>query len=138
MKRLLVVEDMSLEGEALKRIYEMISPKFHDPIQINIIPSWAAAVDEVEHNRPDVILLDLALPDSSTDETVRRVAEVSPTWPPIVVLTGNDVREQELRIACIKDGGASDFILKKVVHRNWEFLVERVWHAHLRKQYVAR
>lgn len=138
MKRLLIIEDMALESEAVKRIYEMIAPKFHEPIQINIVATWKAALEEVEHNRPDVVLLDLGLPDSGTDETVTKIGEMSKSWPPIVVLTGNDVREQELRIKCIRDNGASDLLLKKLVHRNWEFLVERIWQAYLRRQHEQR
>ncbi len=59
--------------------------------------------------RFDVILLDLALPDSDGINTVKSVHESNPDIP-IVVLTGSD--DENLGVEAIKEG-AEDYIVKK-------------------------
>lgn len=136
MKKLLIIEDISAEAEILTRLYQMVRARFHGAVEITIAPKWAEGVLVVETVAPDVVLLDLGLPDSTTELTVERIKQVSPSWPPIVVLTGHDEREKELRPKCIKDGGASDFMLKKIAHRDPEQLCERIYHAYLRGEYA--
>jgi CheY-like chemotaxis protein len=62
-------------------------------------------------------------------EKVRRAAE---TGIPIVVLTGYESREEELRLKCMA-AGASDFMLKLKANQRPEDLCERVYLAHLRR-----
>jgi signal transduction histidine kinase len=75
-------------------------------------PQWAKTLAEgvaaAKADRPDVILLDLSLPDSSGLDTVRAVrAAVSDV--PIVVLTGND--EYSLALKAL-EAGAQDYLVK--------------------------
>ena len=75
-------------------------------------PLWAKTLAEgmaaAETDRPDAILLDLSLPDSSGLDTVRamRAAESN---VPIVVLTGND--ERRLALDAL-EAGAQDYLVK--------------------------
>ena len=57
---------------------------------------------------PDVILLDLTLPDSEGVSTVERMGEASPTTR-IIVTTGQE--DKVLAVACIA-AGAQDYLLK--------------------------
>ena len=66
------------------------------------------AVDHVNTQSPDVVLLDLDLPDSRGIETLDRFCSQSPPVP-VVVLTGRD--ERELGITAIQRG-AQDYIYK--------------------------
>ncbi len=58
----------------------------------------------------DLVLLDLALPDSNGVETFRRVQASTPSTP-IVVLTGRD--DQDLALATTREG-AQDYLLKQL------------------------
>ena len=68
----------------------------------------SAAVDETRSQLPDVVLLDLDLPDSRGIETLE--AFISRTPPvPVIVLTGRD--ETDLGVTAIRRG-AQDYIYK--------------------------
>ncbi len=76
--------------------------------------------------RPDVILLDLTLPDSSGLETIKRTQAFAKDVP-IVVLTGVD--EAELGAAAIR-GGVQDYLSKalmsgELLSRSLRYAVER-------------
>ncbi len=76
----------------------------------------------LEKNLVDVILLDLSLPDSNGDETIKEVQEKSSNKVPIVVLTGSTLSRDELR-TCINDADAylikndidSDSLVKSIL-----------------------
>ena len=78
----------------------------------------------LEKNLVDVILLDLSLPDSNGDETIKEVQQKSCNKAPIVVLTGSTLCRNELR-ACINDANAylikndidSDSLIKTILKR---------------------
>lgn len=65
------------------------------------------ALQAVAANRPDVILLDLGLPDIDGVEVTRRLREWTQT--PIIVVS---VREQEKDKIAALDAGADDFLTK--------------------------
>ena len=62
-------------------------------------------LDYLEKNLVDVILLDLSLPDSNGDDTIKEVQRKSSNKAPIVVLTGSTLKRNELR-TCISDADA--------------------------------
>ena len=76
----------------------------------------------LEKNLVDVILLDLSLPDSNGDETIKEVQQQSCNKAPIVVLTGSTLHRDELR-ACINHANAyliknnidSDSLIKTIL-----------------------
>ncbi len=75
---------------------------------------------------PDVILLDLNLPDSTGLRTVKRVLEMVPRVP-IIVLTG--LSDEDLGVAAMKLG-AQDFLVKgqlfgKMLTRSMYHAIER-------------
>jgi len=73
---------------------------------------WAKTLAEglalARRDRPDVVLLDLSLPDSSGLATVRAIRAAMPDVP-VVVLTGND--DRELALAALQTG-AQDYLVK--------------------------
>jgi two-component system KDP operon response regulator KdpE len=62
---------------------------------------------EIKTRNPDIILLDLGLPDMDGTEVIRQVREWTPT--PIIVLSA---REQEQQKVAALDLGADDYVTK--------------------------
>jgi two-component system KDP operon response regulator KdpE len=69
--------------------------------------SGQEGLQEIVYHKPDVVLLDLGLPDMEGVEVLRRLREWSQV--PVVVLT---VREDERDKVAALDGGADDYITK--------------------------
>ncbi len=72
-----------------------------------VAPDGATALHEVTAHRPDVIVLDLGLPDMDGVEVLRRLRAWSPV--PVIVLS---VREQERTKVAALDAGADDYLTK--------------------------
>ena len=70
--------------------------------------SLAGGIAAVQRNAPDIVLLDLALPDSQGVATVRAMRAARPITP-IVVLTGSD--DSALTAAAL-EAGAQDYLVK--------------------------
>jgi DNA-binding response OmpR family regulator len=71
-----------------------------------------AAIALFEHDPPDLVLLELELPDGPGLEVCRRLRERSPV--PIMVVTGLD---SELDVAVALEVGADDYVVKPVEDR---------------------
>ena len=68
----------------------------------------SAAIESASHNQPDVVLLDLNLPDSQGTDTIRRMVQTVPHVP-VLVLTGQD--DEELALRAVQEG-AQDYLVK--------------------------
>jgi signal transduction histidine kinase len=72
------------------------------------VRSLAQGVESVTRATPDVILLDLSLPDSAGLNTVQAMRAAAPAAP-LIVLTGQD--EKALALATL-ESGAQDYLVK--------------------------
>ena len=70
--------------------------------------SLSEAIEVAGHARPDLVLLDLSLPDSTDILTVKAMSAALPEVP-IVVLTGSD--DNDLAIKAL-EAGAQDYLIK--------------------------
>jgi len=79
-----------------------------NPFQVRRATTLERALDLIAVERPDVILLDLDLPDTSG---LRSVESLHAAWPelPIVVLTASD--DDRLAIGAVR-AGAQDYLVK--------------------------
>jgi DNA-binding response OmpR family regulator len=75
--------------------------------QVNIVPDGLAALRAVDQKMPDLIILDLMLPEMDGYEVTRRLREQSEV--PIIMLTAR--REEVDRIAGL-EMGADDYVVK--------------------------
>ncbi len=93
---------------------------------------WAKTLAEglslARENKPDVVLLDLSLPDSSGIATVEALRAALPGVP-IVVLTGND--DNALALQAVQ-AGAQDYLVKG--HFDHDMLGRAVRYALVRKK----
>ena len=91
-------------------------------------PTLAAAVAKVRAgSNPDIVLLDLSLPDSFGLETLARWQAEAPTLP-VIVLTGSD--DEALAVAAVREG-AQDYLVKGRI--DGALLVQAVRYAIERK-----
>jgi DNA-binding response OmpR family regulator len=99
---LLVVEDDEAISEPLIRA---LSREGHDVVHVR---SGEAALDRVESEAPDLIVLDVGLPGIDGIDVCRRVAARRPR-PAILILTA---RSSELDEVLGLDAGADDYLTK--------------------------
>ncbi|CAA6603459.1 PAC domain protein [Rhodospirillaceae bacterium LM-1] len=122
--RVLVVEDNPGDAALIRYSLAESGPGKFD---ISHAPSLAEAVERLAEVSPDVILLDLSLPDSYGLETVKRILELSPPKAAVVVLSGLD--DEELALEAVKQG-AQDYLVKgrsdgDVLRRAIRYAIER-------------
>ena len=100
-KRILVAEDQPLLRELLT---ELLS-RYDHPSQAN---SGKDALEQIEHKTPDIILLDLNLPDMNGLEVARQVRRSEKTSRiPILAMSGSPMDKKK----CL-EMGCNDFVQK--------------------------
>jgi DNA-binding response OmpR family regulator len=119
-ERILVVEDDAVIGSELLKA---LSASGYD---VSLATTGQAALADAETKAPDLVLLDLGLPDIEGVELCRRLRGILPQTV-IVVLTA---RTEEFEVVVSLDAGADDYLTKPF--RLTE-LVARL-RAHLRRQ----
>ena len=87
------------------------------------VPSGTKAVEAVATLRPDVLVVDLMMPDLNGLEVCRAVREASPETAVVIVTAFED--EQVRRIA-VRDG-AADFLPKSLASDRLEAVIQRVF-----------
>ncbi|MBR6328541.1 MAG: response regulator [Lachnospiraceae bacterium] len=106
-------------------------------MRVTALKSGHALLEYLESNRPDIILLDILMPEMDGFETLIKLREKS--WPaadiPVIFLTGSEDEESETRGLSL---GAMDFIKKPFIP---EVLTQRVRHCidltHLQKDLMS-
>ena len=118
MKTVLYIEDNPVNIALVKAI---LAPRAD--IRLTFAIDGATGLAQVEADRPDLILLDLRLPDMPGDELVRRLRE-RPTLAdiPIIAISGDTLSEQRQRM---KDLAIADFIPKPFDIDEFERVVNR-------------
>ena len=104
--KLLIVEDDLVDRQCLMVVLRQLSATLVFSIKTAAI--LAEAIDALKHERFDLVLLDLNLPDSQGLCTVDTVCAAH-AQVPIVVLTG--LADEQVGIEAIKRG-ASDYVVK--------------------------
>ncbi len=100
--RVLIVEDESLLGQTIQMLLEKMGY-----IVAGRAVDGRQAVEMTQSLRPDVVLMDIGLPDMDGVEATRRITEACPT--PVVVLTGYDTPELVERASA---AGAGAYLVK--------------------------
>lgn len=80
---------------------------------IHRVPTWKGMAEAMSNETYDVVLLDLGLPDSSTDTTLSKIRELKMAHPStaICVITGHP-KQGEINA---REAGADDFMHKTEV-----------------------
>jgi two-component system KDP operon response regulator KdpE len=101
MHRILVVEDDAAIGNVVRTLLE------NEGYRVVVAETAVRADVEARSNKPDLMLVDLGLPDRDGVEVIRGVRTWSPV--PIIVLSARSMEEQ--KIAAL-DAGADDYVTK--------------------------
>ena len=115
---LLYIEDNLSNLRLIERIFENRSDiKLVAAMQSNL------GLDLAREHRPDLILLDLNLPDISGNEVLRRLkGELVTGDIPVVVVSADATPRQVERL---KAAGASDYLVKPIDVKNFLSVVEK-------------
>lgn len=121
--RILLVEDNPADALLLKHT---LAETGAGPCEVAFAESLGEAVRSLETGLPDVILLDLSLPDSRGLATVERTNAAAPSVP-IVVLTGLD--DEAIALEAVRRG-AQDYLVKgcsdcRLLGRTIRYAMER-------------
>jgi PAS domain S-box-containing protein len=123
----LLVEDESAYAVLVEAfLRDAVSSPFELTHEKRLQPALARLAAEA----PDVILLDLTLPDSQGLDTCRQVKAAAPAVP-VIVLTGND--DEKVAVQAVREG-AQDYLVKgqfdgRTLVRVVRYAIERK-HAH--------
>ena len=102
--RILLIEDNP--GDA--RLFEEYLREGISEIDLQWTEDLASGLDALAEQSPDVVVLDLGLPDSDGIDTVRRCIEAAPSVP-VVVLTGDRTLDTAL---AAQQAGAAEYLQK--------------------------
>jgi putative two-component system response regulator len=113
-KQILVVDD---NISSLKQIGAQLTAGY----EVSLAKSGALALQICKQERPDLILLDIEMPEMDGFETIKRLKEDPALSPiPVIFLTGNHDAATEIRAL---QSGAMDFITKPA---NKDILLHRL------------
>ena len=115
MTTLLVVDDEPAIQHAFQRAFRGAS------LNIRQATTAAEALAEVERQVPDVIVLDVRLPDATGLETFHRIRAIDARIP-VILVTGHGTTE--LAIQAIKEG-AYEYLLKPLELPELRELIDR-------------
>ena len=102
MTKILLVEDDDRISDPLVRVLDA------EGFEVTHVAKGRDALDAVAADRPDLVLLDLTLPDLDGLDVCRRIRADHPEMP-VVMLTA---RSEEVDVIVGLDAGADDYIAK--------------------------
>ncbi len=122
---MVIADDHRSFGEAL----EVALGKEHDLKVIEVVTDGAQAVETAREERPDVVLLDMQMPEMDGLEAARQICRGAPagTRPRIVAMTANAMQGD--REQCLA-AGMDDYLTKPI---RVERLVEALQLTHVRE-----
>jgi two-component system response regulator AtoC len=115
MPTLLVVDDEPAIQHAFQRAFR------GGAITVRQATTAAEAVAEVARDRPDVVVLDVRLPDATGLDTFHRVRQIDARIP-VILITGHGTTD--LAIEAIKEG-AYEYLLKPLELADLRALIDR-------------
>lgn len=101
--RVLVVDDSPTDARFIERMLET-SGRF----RVATVGSLAECLERLRSDPPDIVTLDLGLPDSSGLATIRSAVAAEPSVP-VVAITGTDDEQTGLQAL---EAGAQDYLAK--------------------------
>ncbi|MDX1453114.1 MAG: EAL domain-containing protein [Oleiphilaceae bacterium] len=105
--KILYIEDTTSDVEVVRAMLQR-AHKQGLPLELSDCPSLSEGLIHIEQQMPDLILLDLDLPDSRGVEGVRHVVRRAPQVPVVVISSTSEEEAGEAAITL----GAEDYLVK--------------------------
>jgi DNA-binding NarL/FixJ family response regulator len=116
--RVILAEDSTLLREGLSRL---LAEEGHQVVAS--VGDGAALLAATERDQPDVVVTDVRMPPTHTDEGLRAALEIRSRWPAVGVLVLSQYVEKRYAAELISgDGGRVGYLLKDRVAQVGEFL----------------
>lgn len=115
--RVILAEDSTLLREGLVRL---LAEEGHDVVAS--VGDGVALLDATARELPDVVVTDVRMPPSHTDEGVRAALEIRERWPSVGVLVLSQYVEKRYAVELIAGGSRVGYLLKDRVAQVGEFL----------------
>ncbi|MDZ7918076.1 MAG: response regulator transcription factor [Rhodococcus sp. (in: high G+C Gram-positive bacteria)] len=116
--RVIVAEDSTLLREGLVRL---LADEGHDVIAS--VGDADALLDAVERDRPDIVVTDVRMPPTHSDDGLRGALTIRDRWPEVAVLVLSQYVENRYAAELISgSGGKVGYLLKDRVAQVDEFL----------------
>jgi len=103
---ILIVDDDPVNYELIKGILKS------EPYILQFVSSGREALSELDTLRPDLILMDVLMPEMDGIETCQRIKSI-PRWQSVPILMVTGLSAQDYMVKCI-EAGADDFLSKPV------------------------
>ncbi|MGK7897455.1 MAG: ATP-binding protein [Xenococcus sp. (in: cyanobacteria)] len=107
--KILLIEDDPAEARLLQEVLKSFNLTLFSLVHVNRLQS---ALEKLECDEYDVILLDLTLPDSQGLVSVDRIVKQAPNLPIVVLTNTND---DKLAIEAVRRG-AQDYLIKRKIN----------------------
>lgn len=108
--RVVVAEDSLLVREGLR---SMLSGRAEVSV-VAVVSDYDALLAAVEAHRPDVVLTDIRMPPTNTDEGVRAAAQLRHSRPEVGVVILSQYDDPEFALALLEDGSRGrGYLLKE-------------------------
>ncbi|MEI7530070.1 MAG: response regulator transcription factor [Elusimicrobiota bacterium] len=119
MYKLLIIEDDPVMSKVLRRLFTSAH------YEVTLIPTAEAGIETCLKELPDLVLLDINLPDGNGLDLCRRMKENARIRHiPIILLTG-DAGSVENKVTGL-EAGAEDFVLKPFIAEELMARVENI------------
>jgi two-component system nitrogen regulation response regulator GlnG len=119
MVSLLVIDDEPSVGYSFRRVFE------GDDVEVSTARTAKEGLEQVRVKKPDVIVLDLQLPDRSGLEVFRDIQALDPKRP-IIFITAHGTTDTAIEAM---KGGAFDYLVKPVELERLSQILERAFEA---------
>jgi signal transduction histidine kinase/ActR/RegA family two-component response regulator len=104
-RRILVVDDIAQNGRVLRDWLHRLR------LEVTLVDSGPAALEQLERETPDLILLDIFMPGMDGYETLRRIRRRAGDRPPVVAVTASVGETDRERVVA---AGFDGFIAKPI------------------------
>ena len=98
--RVVVAEDSLLVREGLRSLLSSHS----EVTVVAVVSDYDELLAAVEAHRPDVVLTDIRMPPTNTDEGVRAAAQLRVSRPEVGVVILSQYDDPEFALALLEDG----------------------------------
>jgi threonine synthase len=99
LKKVVLVDDNPMDARLISRILQMTRP-----LQIKQVQAGQEAIDVIRAEDPDLIILDLMIPDKSGFQILKELRQDKKLDPiPVIVITSKDLSEAEKQLLLSND-----------------------------------